>query len=87
MSLRKYDESLMDRTCDIINNGGYILLKRGPWYLSQHSSIEADFDSAVWCSRPGAMHFDTLELAKLLAPYFECKVVIYYPNGKAKKKS
>jgi hypothetical protein len=80
--MRAYDARLMNRTCRIIEDDGYILLKRGEWYLHQHSRIAADFDSAVWGCRAAAMHFDTLELALLLAPYFECKVVTYYPKGK-----
>ncbi len=72
----------MDRTCRIIAQGGDILLKRGEWYLHQHTTIQAAFDSAVWGQRNAAMHFDTLELAHLLAPYFECRVVVYYPRGK-----
>ncbi len=80
--MRKYDEKKMDRTCRIIERGGYILLRRGAWYLHQHTNIAADEDSAVWGRRNAALHFDTLELAHLLAPYFECKVVVYYPRGK-----
>ncbi len=80
--MRAYDEALMDRTCEIIERGGYILLKRGEWYLHQHTCIQADFDSAVWGRRSAAMHIDTLELARLLAPYFECEIVVYYPRGK-----
>ncbi len=80
--MRPYNEALMDRTCCLIERGGYILLKRDKWYLHQHTQIAADFNSAVWGTRDAAMHFDTLELAFLLAPYFECKVVTYYPRGK-----
>ncbi len=80
--MRLYDEKLMDRTCRIIDAGGYIVLKRGEWYMQQHTNIAADFDSAVWGTRRAALHFDTLEMAYLLAPYFECRVVVYYPRGK-----
>ncbi len=80
--MRAYDEKLMTRTCRIIERGGYILLRRGDWYMHHHTNIAADFDSAVWGTKEAALHFDTLELAHVLAPYFECKVVVYYPKGK-----
>ncbi len=81
--MRKYDEGLMERTCRIIKRRGRILLKSSEgWYLGQHTNIAAGFDSAVWAWRPAALEIDTLELAFLLAPFFECKVVVVYPKGK-----
>ncbi len=81
--MRKYDRALMDRTCKGIERGGYIILKRSDgWYLHQHTNIAASYDRAEWGLRESALHIDTLELAFLLAPYFECKVVTYYPKRK-----
>ncbi len=80
--MRKYS-SLMSRTCEIIRRGGLIFLKRADgYYLHHHTNIAAAFDAAVWGQRTCALEIDTLELAFLLAPYFECKVVVYCPRGK-----
>ncbi len=70
-----------DRTCEIIQKHGYILLKRADgWYLHQHTNLAAGFDSAVWGQRESALHFDSLEWAFIAADYLECKVVSFYPE-------
>ncbi len=75
--------TLMDRTCKIIEKNGRILLKnREGWYLQQHTNIAAGFDAAVWGRREAALEIDTLELAFILAPYFECKVFVHYRGSK-----
>ncbi len=80
--MRHYNTRLMDRTCEIINRGGVILLKRADgWYLGQHTNISAGYGDAAWGCRLYSMHVDNLELAFALAKYFECKVVSYYPRG------
>lgn len=75
----------MDRTCKIIERGGFILLKRGPWYLHQHTNLAAGFDSAVWGTRAAAMHFDSIDWAFIVARYFESRVVSWYPKEKRKE--
>ena len=75
--------TLMARTCRLIERGGHILLKRADgYYLHQHTNIAAGTDSAVWGRRAVALEIDELGLAFLLAKYFECRVVTYYPKGK-----
>lgn len=83
--MNKYNEKLMDRTCAIIRRGGRLLLKNagGGYYLHHHTNIAAGFGSAVWGRRHAALEIDTLELAFLLAPFFECKVVAVYPKSRA----
>ncbi len=74
-----------DRTCEIIEKGGVILLKlKSGWYLQQHTSLAAGYDSAVWGWRPAAMQFHELDWAFIVAKQYECKVVVWYPE-RAKK--
>ena len=73
--------SLMDRTCEIVRRRGRIVLRRHGWYVHSHTNIAAGFDAAVWGRRESALEIDTLELAFLLAPFFESKVVVVYPRG------
>lgn len=82
--MRAYDKRLMDRTCRIIDRGGYILLKRrDDWYLHQHTNVVAGYDAAIWGRREAALHIDTIELAFILVQYFnDCRVVVFYPRGK-----
>ncbi len=74
-------ERYMDRTCEIIERHGFILLKRNNgWYLHQHTNLASGFDAAVWGTRPAALHIDSLEWAFVLAKHYEAKVVSYYPK-------
>ncbi len=78
-------ERELDRTCEIIENHGFIILKRGDkWYLQQHTHLAGGTDAAVWGTRDAAMHFDSLEWAFIVAKHYECKVVSYYPKRSRK---
>lgn len=67
-------ERLTSRTCDIIKRGRIIVLKKGPWYLHQHTSIPSGLDGAKWGWRASAMEFDNLEWAFAIAPLYGATV-------------
>lgn len=69
-------EKLEKRTCDLINRGRSIVLKRADGtYLGQHTCIQAGPDSIHWTYWPGlAMDFFNLEWALQIAPLYGCKV-------------
>jgi len=75
------DERLMERTCALINKGGYILLKRKDgWYLNCWTNIAGGKDLAQWGKRHCALEISNLKWAFALAKLYDCKVVVYYPD-------
>jgi hypothetical protein len=73
-------ERLTDRTIKIIEKGGIILLKRGEWYLSSWTNIASGPDNAQWAKRAGALEMFNLKWAFAIAPLYNCKVVVFYPE-------
>lgn len=85
------DEELTNRTCKIIEQGGLILLRRRAnnprvnvteWYIHQHTNIAAGIDEMKLGRRPVALEMHNLKWAFAIAKLYDCKVVVYYPNGK-----
>jgi hypothetical protein len=77
------DDELTQRTIDIINKGGRILLKRdGGWYLGGWTNIAAGPDLADWSHRAGALEIFNLKWAFAIAPLYGCKVVVVFPKKK-----
>lgn len=75
-------QKLSNRTVDIVNTGGRILLKRGEWYLQNWSNLAAGPDKAVWGIQREALSISNLEWAFAIAPLYSAKVVVVYPKGK-----
>ncbi len=71
---------MRDRTCEIIEAGGLILIKRHGWYLGQHSSIAGGPDAGHWVWRLAAMQFSDVDWAFSIARLYGGKVVVWYPN-------
>lgn len=88
------DEELTQKTMQIIERNGRILLRRTQrtphnndyeTYLHQWSDIAGGPDNASWCyrkARKNAKEFFNLKWAHTIAPLYDCKVVVVYPKKK-----
>lgn len=83
--LTNVDQRLQDRTLKIIEQRGYIFLKKGEWYLSCWTNIAGGPDHASWARREGAQEIFDLKWAFALAHLYDCKVVSYYPQRVMKR--
>ncbi len=76
----KTDKELTEKTIDIINKGGRIVLKKDGWYLSCWSNVAAGPDYAAWGLKNAALEFFNLKWAKTIATLYGAKVIIVYPK-------
>ena len=76
----KTDKELTEKTINIINKGGRIVLKKDKWYLSGWSNVAAGPDYAAWGLKSAALEFFNLKWARTIAPLYGAKVVIVYPK-------
>lgn len=76
------DEKLTERTCKLIREGKYLILKqrKGGWYLHQWTNIAAGWDKAEWGKRNVALEIFDLKWAFAIAPLYGCKVYSYDPK-------
>jgi hypothetical protein len=76
------DEKLTERTCKLIREGKYLILKdkRNEWYLHQWTNIAAGWDKASWGKRNVALEMFDLKWAFTIAPLYKCRVYSYDPK-------
>jgi hypothetical protein len=82
MMITKKDRKLTQRTIEIINKGGIILLKKGDWYIGSWTNLAAGPDSVSWSKKESALQIFNLKWAFAIAPLYGCKVVVSYPKPK-----
>lgn len=77
-----HTEKLSQRTINIIQNYGKIVLKKNDWYLSSWTNIASGPDNTVWGWKRGAQEFFNLDWAFAIAKLYGAKVVVLYPKKK-----
>lgn len=81
MPTSKTDERLTERTCKLIREGKYLILKtRGGSYLHCWTNIAAGPDYACWGKREFALEMFNLKWAFAIAPLYKCRVYSYDPK-------
>jgi len=91
MNKKDKAQILSDRTIEIINRGGRIVLRKpkdngtsGHWYLHAWTNLAAGWDKAVWGRQNAALEFMDLALAFAIAPLFKAKVAVVWSRPKRK---
>jgi hypothetical protein len=75
------DEKLTERTCKLIREGKYLILKRNDgWFLHQWTNIAAGWDKAEWGRANVALEIFDLKWAFAIAPLYKCRVYSYDPK-------
>lgn len=74
----------MNRTIEIIQNHGIILLKNNDGFYLGCCNIAGGPDQAHWVWRPEAMSFSDMKWAFAIAKLYKAKVVVFYPRRENK---
>jgi len=85
-------EKLMQRTCQIIEKHGRILVVRHDeiglscrWYIGCWTNLAAGKDRLHWSRQKEALSFSDLEVALAIARLYKCRVVVAYPKNRKKE--
>lgn len=81
----KTHQRYSDRTCKIIDRGGFIVIKAGRWYLSHWSALAGGEDHFHWACREHALTFGDLGIAFAILSVVQnrdAKVVTFFPRGR-----